>query len=194
MSYNRKQYHRRSIRLPGYDYTQPGAYYITICTYQKQCWFGDVVNGIMHCNQLGHIAHSFWLALPCRFPHIQLEAFVIMPNHLHGILMILDGQSNTMITDYHPRKMEKFGKPVTGSIPTVIRSFKSAVTKRINLLRRSSSPPIWQRNYYESIIRIESGLDKVRDYIVNNPQHWDSDQENPQSHPSYQVDSLDLYF
>jgi putative transposase len=82
MKFNPKKHHRRSIRLCEYDYTQPGAYYITICTYQKQCWFGDVVNGEMQHNQLGYIVYSFWQALPRRFQHIQLDEFVVMPNHL----------------------------------------------------------------------------------------------------------------
>lgn len=194
MSYSPKQHCRRSIRLPGYDYTQPGAYYITICTYQKQSWFGDVVNGEMHCNHLGSIAYSFWQALPRRFPHIQLDAFVVMPNHLHGILVITDEGRHTAIQHYLTLTKEQFGKPVPGSIPTVVRSFKSAVTQRINLMRRSPTPPIWQRNYHESIIRIEQGLDGVRQYIVNNPLQWPSDEENPQSDPNYQQDSLDLYF
>lgn len=124
MPYNPKRHHRRSIRLPGYDYTQPGAYYITICTPQR----------------------------------------------------------------------EQFGKPVPGSIPTVVRSFKSAVTHRINLMRRSPIPPIWQRNYHENIIRVEQDLERIRHYIINNPQQWASDDENPQSDPDYQQYSLDLYF
>lgn len=194
MAYNPKRHHRRSIRLPGYDYTQPGAYYITICTYQRQSWFGDVVNGEMHCNRLGYITHRFWQALPRRFPHIQLDAFVVMPNHLHGILIITDEGKDTAKRYFCTSKKEQFGKPVPGSIPTVVRSFKSAVTQRINLMRRSPIPPIWQRNYHENIIRVEQDLERIRHYIINNPRQWASDEENPQSDPDYQQYSLDLYF
>jgi len=187
MTFDRNKHHRRSIRLPGYDYTQPGAYFVTICTYQKQCWFGDVVNGEMRCNQLGKIVDTFWQALPRRFPHIQLNDFVVMPNHLHGILIITN-QGNHEQSSY---TTEKFSQPVPGSIPTVIRSFKSAVSKRINLMRRTKEPSIWQRNYYESITRIATDLYTVRQYIANNPQQWAEDE-------NYQVNDemidLDLYF
>jgi REP element-mobilizing transposase RayT len=206
MTYNPKKHHRRSIPLPGHDYTQIAAYFTTICTYKKQCWFGDVINGEMQHNQLGIIVHTFWQALPRRFSHIQLDAFVVMPNHVHGILIITDARarqpqsfpSSDNFTDAVPLQnrnistAEQFGKPVSGSIPTVIRSFKSAVTKRINLMRKTPYPPVWQRDYYESIIR-EDGLDNVRQYIINNPFKWAEDEENPSRHPHEQLD-LGLYF
>lgn len=191
MAYDPKKHHRRSIRLPGYDYTQPGAYYITVCTYKRQCWFGDVVDGKICYNQLGYIAYSFWSALPRRFSHIELDAFIVMPNHLHGILIITEGTKHLQQKDT-PKK-EQFGKPVVGSIPTVIRSFKSAVSKRINLMRRTKEPPVWQSNYYESIIRIETGLYRVRQYIINNPLQWEMDDENPRYHGNEILD-LNLYF
>lgn len=191
MAYNPKKHHRRSIRLPGYDYTQPGAYYITICTYKRQCWFGDVVNGRVHYNHLGSIAYSFWQALPRRFSQIELDAFVVMLNHLHGILIICD-RANQIQLDNIP-KQEQFGKPIAGSIPTIIRSFKAAVTKRINLMRSTPEPRVWQSNYYESIIRIETGLNKVRQYIINNPLQWEIDKDNPKYHTSEKLD-LNLDF
>ncbi|MGK7875021.1 MAG: transposase [Xenococcaceae cyanobacterium] len=189
MGYDPKKHHRRSIRLPGYDYTQPGAYYVTICTHQRQCWFGDVVNEEMRYNRLGDIAYRFWQALSRRFPHIKLDAFVVMPNHLHGILVITDEGKGQV----QPRR-EQFGKPIPGSIPTIVRSFKSAVTRRINLMRPTTSPPIWQSNYHESIIRIERGLDNVRQYIIDNPRQWALDEENPQYYRDYQPYELNLYF
>ncbi|HAZ46217.1 MAG TPA: transposase [Cyanobacteria bacterium UBA11369] len=191
MAYDPKKHHRRSIRLPEYDYTQPGAYYITICTYERQCWFGDVENGKMQKNYLGYIAHNFWQALPRRFPHIELDVFVVMPNHLHGILIITDEGYRTLPKN-RPRK-EQFGKPVPGSIPTVVRSFKSAVTRRINLMRRTKMPPIWQGNYYESIVRVETGLDAIRQYIINNPLEWEIDEDNIKYH-SNQILDLGLDF
>ncbi len=191
MTYHSKKHHRRSIRLPGYDYTQPGAYFVTICSYQKQHWFGEVVNGEMRCNQLGKIVDTFWQAIPRRFSHIQLDDFVVMPNHLHGILIITNQENHGQSSYTTYTTTEQFSKPVPGSIPTVIRSFKSAVSKRINLLRRTKEPSIWQRNYYESITRIEMNLHGVRQYIANNPQHWAEDE-------NYQADDgmidLDLYF
>jgi putative transposase len=205
MTYNPKKHHRRSIRLSGYDYTQIGAHFTTICTYQKQCWFGDVVNGEMQHNQLGVIVHTFWQAIPRRSSHIELDAFVVMPNHLHGILIITDARAtqpqsfasldnfiDLPLQNTNTPTTEKFGKPVAGSIPTVIRSFKSSVTKRINLMRKTRHPPIWQRDYYERIIR-QDGLDNVRQYIINNPFKWADDEENPSRHPHEELD-LGLYF
>ncbi|QIR36062.1 transposase [Tolypothrix sp. PCC 7910] len=207
MTFNPKKHHRRSIRLPGYDYTQIGAYFTTICTYKKQCWFGNVVNGEMQYNQLGVIAYKFWQALPRRFSHIRLDAFVVMPNHLHGILIITDAMearqsqsfpsadnfSDTVpLQNNNNQKNEQFGKPIAGSITTIIRGFKSAVTKRINLMRKNPYPPIWQRDYYESIIR-QDRLDNVRQYIINNPCAWTEDEENPARQPHEQLD-LGLYF
>ena len=90
MPYDPQKHHRRSIRLKGYDYTQPGAYYVTLCTKARQCLFGDVIKGEMRLNSLGHIAFTCWQAIPEHFPHVELDAFVVMPNHLHGILVISD--------------------------------------------------------------------------------------------------------
>ncbi|HLP91918.1 MAG TPA: transposase [Nostocaceae cyanobacterium] len=191
MTENFQKHHRRSIRLPRYDYTQPGAYYITICTYQRQCWLGNIINGQMYFNQLGKIVYKFWQVLPNRFPHIQLDAFVVMPNHLHGILIISKKKECTIPTSIYTE--EKFGKPVAGSIPTVIRSFKSSVTKQINLMRETPYPPIWQRNYYESVIRSEKHLENVRLYIANNPLNWEKDEENP-THYQHETLDLDVYF
>ena len=120
------------------------------------------------------------------FPHIQLDAFVVMPNHLHGILIITD-EGYRALPKNRPIK-EQFGKPVPGSIPTVVRSFKSAVTKRINLMRRTKTPPIWQDNYYESIVRVQTGLDWVRQYIINNPRQWEMDKENIKYHSNEILD------
>ncbi|MDY6783283.1 MAG: transposase [Cyanobacteriota bacterium] len=189
MSYNPQKHHRHSIRLSEYDYRQPGAYFITICTYKKQCWLGDVVDGTMHCNRLGKLVSTFWLDLPRRFSHIEIDAFVVMPNHFHGILIITDKES------YIPQK-EQFSKSVSGSIPTVVRSFKSTVSKRINRMRSKSNPPFWQRNYHESIIQSEGGLERVQHYILNNPCQWQLDRENPHPTPDrgHNLYDLNLYF
>ena len=183
-----QKYHRKSIRLTGYDYTQNGAYFITICTYKKQCWFGNIVDGKMQSNYLGKIVLNFWQALPNRFFNLKIDTFIIMPNHLHGILIL---ENLAHASENH--NAEQFGKPIAGSIPTVIRSFKSAVTKRINTMRSGTYPPIWQRNYYESIIRNEAVLDAVRAYINNNPLQWHQDR-NYQSNLAFPEESLNLDF
>jgi REP element-mobilizing transposase RayT len=201
MPYAPEKHHRRSIRLKEYDYTQPGAYYITLCTKARQCLFGDVVKGEMHLNSLGNIAFTCWQTIPDHLPHVELDVFVIMPNHLHGILVISDTLIRARqcraptIEQNHIPKTEKFGKPVSGSIPTVIRSYKSAVTKRINAICNTKyTSLIWQRDLYEHISRDEASVHNIRRYIVENPWRWADDPENPQHHLENQGLLLDLPF
>ncbi len=176
--YDPERHHRRSIRLRGYDYTQPGAYFITIVTHERACLFGNVVNGAMQLNPLGEIVRAEWFKTAELRPSVQLDAdeFVVMPNHIHGIIWIVD--------DVGARRRraptgEQFGKPVPGSIPTIVRAFKSAATKRINALRGTPGAPVWQRNYYEHVIRNDADLRHIRDYIQTNPARWALDSENP---------------
>ncbi len=183
MKYNSDKHHRKSIRLKGYDYCRPGKYFITICTYQRECLFGEIIDGKTQLNEYGKIAANCWQAIPEHFPKIQLDLFVIMPNHIHGILMITDNNQDTKINRRDmalpcPYRGE-FGKPIAGSLPTIIGSFKSAVTKQINLFRNTLGNKIWQKNYYEHIIRNEDSLAKIRQYIKNNPLSWEIDQLNP---------------
>jgi len=201
MPYDPQKHHRRSIRLKGYDYTQPGAYYVTLCTKARQCLFGDVVKGEMRLNSLGHIAFTYWQAIPHHFPHVELDAFVVMPNHLHGILVISDTEERARqcraptIKQNDIPKTEQFGKPVPGSIPTVIRTYKAAVTKRINIICNTKGTSlIWQRDLYEHISRDEESLPNIRQYIVENPWHWAGDPENPHHHSENQELLLDLPF
>ena len=169
-----KKHHRKSIRLSGYDYSQAGAYYVTIVTDQRDCLFGEVVNGEMVLNDFGKIADECWRAIPDHFPLVELGAYVVMPNHVHGIIVITNGRG----TIYRAPTQEQFQKPVVGSIPTIIRTFKAAVTRRIG--REHNATGIWQRNYYEHIIRNDKDLQNKTDYIQANPMLWDEDENNPQ--------------
>lgn len=177
---------RRSIRLPGYDYTQPGGYYITIVTYDRENLFGDIRDGEMVYNEFGEILRDEWQKTASLRPYVELDAFCVMPNHFHGIIMINDdycrGTARRAPTEiitptetYAPT--EQFGKPINYSIPTIVRAYKSAVTKRINELRNTPAAPVWQRNYYEHIIRNDIELTHIRNYIQNNPNHWETDTE-----------------
>jgi REP element-mobilizing transposase RayT len=172
---------RRSIRLKGYDYTRAGAYFVTICTKDRTCLFGDVADGVMRLNQMGHIVRQCWLAIPEHFPHVLLDEFVVMPNHVHGIIVIMAthivGARHAVPQQFG--KPEQFAKPVPGSIPTIVRSFKSAATKRINHHRGTPGAPVWQRDYFEHIIRNDESLNRIREYILNNPLQWALDRENP---------------
>ncbi len=166
-------YHRRSIRLQGYDYTQNGAYFITICTHEKQCTFGHITDGQMQLNTWGDRVRLCWEEIGQHFPHTSTDAFVIMPNHVHGIIVIQNNDHED-ITSHAPAQPRQFAKPVAGSLSTIIGAFKSAITKRINQTRKDRIP-IWQGRYYEHIIRNDDDLQRIQAYIETNPQRWADD-------------------
>jgi REP element-mobilizing transposase RayT len=139
--------------------------------------FGDVVDGKMLLNNFGRIVVKCWDAIPEHFRNVQLDEFVIMPNHIHGILVIYEDGRGTAC---RAPTVERFSKSVANSLPTIIRSFKSAISNRINKMRRTSGATIWQRNYYEHVIRNENKLNKIRQYIQTNPLKWHLDRENPE--------------
>lgn len=186
VKFDPQKHNRRSIRLKGYDYSQVGAYYVTIVAYRRECLFGAIVNKETRLSKFGVVVEQQWEKLPKRFPSIELGAYMVMPNHMHGIIVITDGRGTaetlTAFDDESSRRaptQERFQKPVKGSIPTIIRSYKSAVSYRINLMRKTDGVPVWQRNYYEHIIRNDKDLQSKTDYIYANPQLWDEDDENP---------------
>jgi len=175
---NSQRHHRRSIRLKGYDYSQAGAYFITICTQDRACLFGDVVDGEMRLNDVGGMVHDEWLRTADMRPNVELDAFVVMPNHFHGIIILHpDGRGTLQRTP--TTTVEQFGKPTSNTVPTIVRLFKSASTKRINEHRGTPGVSVWQRNYYEHIIRNEESLNRIRQYIYENPARWDMDRNNP---------------
>jgi len=178
MTDNLVKHQRRSIRLKDYDYSQAGVYFITICTYDKECLFAKVVDGEMVLNEYGHLIEEEWLRTADIRNNVALDVFIIMPNHFHGILAIVDncrGTARCAPTSHN----RQFGKMTSASIPAIIRSFKSATTKRINELPGTPHTPVWQRNYYEHVIRDENDLNEIREYVVNNPLKWELDRENP---------------
>ena len=179
MTFNLYARHRRSVRLPRFDYTQNGAYFVTICAYNRECLFGEVIEGAMILNKYGKLASNSWQDIARHFPFVLNDLFVVMPNHVHGIINI----SSRGIACYAPTKSRpnRFGGVAPSSISAIIRSYKSAVTKGINELLKSAGMPIWQRNYYEHVIRDEDDLNSIREYIQFNPQKWLEDSENPAS-------------
>src|SRR5687768_1643692 len=143
-----QKHHRRSIRLQNYDYSQPGAYFVTIVTYQRALLFGRIVNEEMQWTDFGKIADECWRAIPEHFPTVELCAHIIMPNHVHGIIVIrADADAFARRGTIYRAPTEQFQKPVASSIPTFIRTYKAAVTRRIE--REINTTGIWQRNYYE---------------------------------------------
>jgi len=172
--------HRRSIRLKGYDYSQPGAYFITICTQDRACLFGEVVDGEMRLNDAGQMVQDVWDELPAFYPSVQTDAFIVMPNHIHGII-ILVGADPCVCPD-------EIGQPQMIaprlSLPDVVHRFKTMTTKRyIDGVKKFGWTPfrrrLWQRNYYEHIIRNDHALQRIREYIWTNPLRWHLDRENP---------------
>ena len=174
MSYGPDQHHRRSIRLSGYDYAQPGSYFVTICTQGRECLFGEVHDGEMRLSEYGQVVHKEWLVTALIRQEIELDAFVVMPNHVHGIVLITS--ANAQNVGAHGRA-PLHRKPRT--LGALVAGFKSSVTKQINAMRGTPRQPLWQRNYYEHIIRGEPELYRVRQYIEDNPRKWPEDPDNP---------------
>ncbi len=168
---------RRSIRLPQFDYTQPGAYTVTICTQPGAPMLGRITDGVVRLNDYGKVVEDCWRQIPAHIPAVELDAFVVMPNHVHGILVLAQDSRGRGTACRTPT--ERFGQPVPGSLPTLIRSFKSAATRVINKLRDTPGGRVWQRGYYERVIRNERELNAVRRYTAYNPLRRALDPENP---------------
>lgn len=181
MRYNPDYHHRRSIRLKGYDYRQAGAYYVTICCHQRICFLGEIIDGVMHPNFLGETAGAMWCSLPRHFPFIELDAFVVMPNHFHGILVINEHENNMNLGNVPPRQSTPEPSlpqgTQSGSLGAIVQNFKSVTTRRVNRIHRRKGT-IWQRGYHEEIIRNERAYENIRRYIIENPLTWDKDKEN----------------
>jgi REP element-mobilizing transposase RayT len=193
MPYNPNIHHRRSIRLKGYDYSREGAYFITICLQDRKRLLGKIVNEEMILNQFGEIAYHQWNELSNRFNHIAIDVFQIMPNHIHGIIIIIEEEpvgagfapapdtratarvapTNTNTTSNTTTK-----NPTIGDIVGAYKSIVSNECLRIYKSENRAMGKLFQRNYYERIIRDEQALNRIREYIINNPANWQNDKEN----------------
>ena len=163
------------MRLQGYDYRQSGAYFVTICTYQRHNTFGTVIDGNMVLSQWGEIVNDEWRRTETVRANVELDAYVIMPNHLHGVVLIVeDAAANKSASEYHNAKLRN----TAGSLGQIIGHFKSIATKRIRTVAATREAPVWQRGYYEHIIRNEASLNEIRAYIVANPGRWSEDSLN----------------
>ena len=167
-------HHRRSIRLRGYDYSQAGAYFITLCAQNRECLFGYVLGDAIRLNDAGRFVKNVWDALPDHYAGVTLDAFVVMPNHVHGIILLHDVGAQFIAPNNDQGAINR--APTVGEI---IRAFKARCTHGINQLRSVRGVSTWQRNYYEHIIRNEPSLQEIRKYISNNPAQWANDRENP---------------
>ncbi len=174
MRFNPDIHHRRSVRLGDYDYSGAGVYFVTVCVAGRECLFGELAGGAVRLSDAGLAVTDCWLSIPHHFPQADLDEYIVMPNHVHGIIVV-DGRG----TACRAQTAESFGRPVTGSLATIIRSFKSAATKRINTQRDNPGVPVWQRSYYEHVIRDDRELAGIRQYIFDNPARWETDENHP---------------
>lgn len=183
--FNPATHHRRSIRLKDYDYSQAGAYFVTICAWNRECLFGDVLNGQMVLNENGLIVHREWVRSKTIRPYVELDGFVVMLNHFHGIIVLTDDVGATRRVAHGEMARQRLAPTEwiagvqSGSLGAIIGQFKSIVTKQINKIRNAPGCAVWQRNYYEHIIRNIDDLEKIRGYIETNPVRWKDDEENP---------------
>lgn len=172
---------RKSIRLQQYDYSTPGYYFITICVQNRACLFGKILNGKMLRNELGDILDHEWCQTLSSYPNIKTDKWIVMPNHFHGLVQILDfplrnkGHINaSKLQEYERRKM---------LIPKVVGKFKMQTAKLINQARNKIGRPLWMRGYWDRVVRNEAELSRIREYIVNNPLKWELDKLNPTHNP-----------
>ncbi len=225
MRYDPEKHHRRSIRLQGYDYSTPGAYFVTIVTQGRESLFGQIIDGEMHLNDAGRMVERWWHELNRKFPNVRTDAYVIMPNHFHGIIQILphpNGRGRPTCLppthDAHTQDVHAGGAHTEGAhagadgahaggahtegahtgaggahaggahtgapLQGIVQWFKTMTTNEyIQGVKQRGWPPfdrrLWQRNYYEHIIRNEEDREAIRHYILTNPLHWQSDRENP---------------
>ena len=179
-------HHRRSIRLRGNDYTRGGTYFVTVCSHNRECLFGVMVNGAVQLNKWGQIVWEEWMRTESVRPNVQLDTFIVMPNHFHGIVVITDWVGARRCLALGKRATHRVA-PTRGIYPnslgSIIGQFKSNVTRRINLSRDTPGMRVWQRNYYEHVIRNENNLLKIRQYIEGNPSQWKNDENHPENIP-----------
>ena len=180
-------HHRRSIRLKFYDYTQAGAYFVTICTHGRECLFGFIENGKMVLNEYGRIVDFTWNDLVNHNSNIGLGEYAIMPNHFHGIIVINPVGAGSKPALVDGAGLDKAGlepAPTNHGLFEIVRQFKTFSARRINELRHSPGVPVWQRNYYEHVIRNEADYNRIAEYVAINPLKWLEDTLHPENAPS----------
>ncbi|PJF34117.1 MAG: transposase [Phototrophicales bacterium] len=176
------KYRIETTRLPGWNYASAGWYFVTICTRDQQPFFGHIENGDMYLSPIGEIAAQFWQEIPRHtVGHVSLDVFVVMPNHVHGIVVIQDTPVETLhcnvSTDNVDKNLMSTISPQAGSLGAIIRSYKSAVTR---WCRQNGYAEFgWQSRFYDHVIRNENALHNIRQYISENPSRWEMDQNHP---------------
>lgn len=167
---------RKRLRLPGYDYSQPGAYYITLVSYHRELIFGDIVDGEFLPNSFGCMVIEAWEALEKRYPFVQLDASMLMPNHFHGVLFLVEKRTDYRDSSLPVEKIKPLGQ--------IIGVLKTTSAKQINLARGTPGEQVWQADFYERIIRNDIELDRFRGYIRSNPIRWEDDENGLKGMPT----------
>ena len=187
MGFDPEKHHRRSIRLEGYDYTLPGVYFVSMISYRRVCIFGEIAKGMVEFSLVGDLVNNCWLSIPNHFESTTLDEYVLMPNHLHGIIFINEspGKGKAFAKDNidnddsllaNALPLRQFGTQ-SGSLNAIVQNFNSVSTRLVNKSYYKTGNKIWQRNYYERIIRNERELNAIRQYICDNPLNWERDEE-----------------
>jgi putative transposase len=177
-------HHRRSVRIPGYDYSAEGMYFITICVDGRRCLFGDVVEDVLELNDVGRVIDATWRWLAEQYDHVELGPYIVMPNHVHGIILLTSGEGvsrnapTISSVSETIRSPEKPRKP----IGQLVGAFKTVSTKKINVLCGTPGAVLWQRNYWEHVVRNEKSFEEIARYIDNNPRTWYEDKLFSESH------------
>jgi putative transposase len=169
---------RRSIRLPGYDYSQAGAYFVTMVTRDRRCLFGRVKDGDMELNEMGKMVENVWLEIPEHFDGVYVDMFVVMPNHIHGVIEIIKDNRSSGVGATHESPLPTQGHgPKPGSIGVIVGLFKATISKQYHMMTNTQDTHLWQRNYFEHVIRDEIDYQAIHDYILSNPLNWEKDEE-----------------
>ncbi|GAX40474.1 hypothetical protein NIES4075_14400 [Tolypothrix sp. NIES-4075] len=175
----KNKYRVESARLPNRDYAANGLYFVTMCTRDRTCFFGDVIAGKIHLSNIGQIAQQYWAEIPSHFEHTYIDTYIIMPNHVHGIIVI-DRPYNVETRNFASLQSDesnKFAPLKPGSLQAIIHAYKSAVTRWCR--KNGEDNFAWQSRFYEHIIRADGSVDRIREYIINNPAKWEDDNDNP---------------
>jgi REP element-mobilizing transposase RayT len=177
MGLYKNKYRTESIRVTEWDYSSNGYYFVTICTKNQECFFGNVIDSKVVLTSIGEIARQYWQAIPEHFQEVKLDEFIVVPNHLHGIVIISNVETCHGMSLQKPSNRNIFTKPLSGPLSTVINQYKCTVTRECRKIGYSDFS--WQSRFYEHIIRNEKSLQKIRQYIMNNPVKWELDEYHP---------------
>ena len=174
LHYDPQKHHRRSVRLKGYDYAQPGGYFVTICVHGRECVLGSVVDGCVDLSEYGCMARDWWVQVPLHYPNVSIDTSVVMPNHVHAIIVIDElSVGRGVVTTPLPTGI---ARPTLGQI---VAYYKYQTTKGINQIRNGAGMPFWQRSFHDHMIRNDREMNAIRRYILQNPLRWELDRDHP---------------